>query len=432
MKELNIINKIINKKYFKKYYLEAYFEKIETISKMIISENNDCSEIVTNEGGLSLRCINNGKEGTVSINDINHVSINNAIELAKVSSNYSRKFNRKFNKNNKKNMGYRKISNCFINKIFNTIKQEFDHNGNIFKAKYLSMEHIKADTTELLITNTDIELLVNRYNHYLSIIFQGNNANFHLVDNLLSFSKDRINNIINLLTFIETHRIDKLKKHPYYLVLPGYLTQKIFDKFYKYFSLGFATSVSNGFYHEYQTIRFNKMLNIYDNPLNINGINFKLFDAEGSLTKRTDIIRNGTLINLLNNLDIANKYNKPPTGNAYRESYKNPIGISFFNIGIMNGNVDRKDILLLKNELIYLYKLDDVSSDINNLEEVATFKVQGIMHKNGIPQSVTPIFYINIQFIQFLKNISAICKKKENNSLYDFPAIMINNVQVMQ
>ena len=78
-------------------------------------------------------------------------------------------------------------------------------------------------------------------------------------------------------------------------------------------------------------------LNITDQPLNVDGFGYQLFDAEGTTTQSTPLVVDGTLNTLIHNSATASFYGTKTTGHAARGP-KSTMGVGLHQLEIAIDN----------------------------------------------------------------------------------------------
>ncbi|MGC9200860.1 MAG: metallopeptidase TldD-related protein [Candidatus Aenigmatarchaeota archaeon] len=158
---------------------------------------------------------------------------------------------------------------------------------------------------------------------------------------------------------------------------------------------------------------------------------FRKFDDEGRPTKRTILIDNGILKSYLHNTSTSKQTNQKPTGNA---------GIVYpvpWEIEVKNGEYSFEEMLenikegLIVSNTWYTRFTSFVEGSFSSLARDAIFYV-----KNGKIEGIAKNVRINSNFLDFLKNIEAIEKRKEEVKWWESiipvktPAILIKNILV--
>ncbi len=121
-------------------------------------------------------------------------------------------------------------------------------------------------------------------------------------------------------------------------------------------------------------------LNIYDSPLNIDGFGYQLFDAEGTATKRSELVIDGCLQNLIHNSATASYFDTSTTGHANRGP-RSTLGVNLHQIEIASGSEDLST--LHSGEYLELTDLTGLHSGANAISGNFSFGASGYLCKDG-------------------------------------------------
>jgi PmbA protein len=146
-------------------------------------------------------------------------------------------------------------------------------------------------------------------------------------------------------------------------------------------------------------------LSIYDQPLLTNGFGYTLFDAEGTATKETVLIKDGRLETLIHNSATASHFGIATTGHASR-SPKSTLGVSLHQLQIAPGT--EQEANLFAGEYLELTDLTGLHSGANPLSGQFSFGASGYLCRDG--NRVQPVRNITVagNFYEMLKKISGI------------------------
>ncbi len=139
-----------------------------------------------------------------------------------------------------------------------------------------------------------------------------------------------------------------------------------------------------------------------DNPMPIN------FDAEGSPTRKKNVIEGGKLCTLLYNLKTANLAGKETTGNASKAGYDAAVAIRPFTMYIAPGEVSEEEMLSKIDKGVYINSLGGLHAGANPITGDFSLQSAGFMIENGVKTTAVKSFTVAGNFYQLLKNITAI------------------------
>lgn len=143
-------------------------------------------------------------------------------------------------------------------------------------------------------------------------------------------------------------------------------------------------------------------LTIYDQPLNINGFGYALFDAEGIATEKIGLIIDGKLNTLMHNSVTASYFNVGTTGHASRGP-RSTLGVSLHQMEIAKGTDNAAS--LKKGEYLELTDLTGLHSGANAISGNFSFGASGYLCQNG--ERVRPVRGITVadNFYEMLQKI---------------------------
>lgn len=139
-----------------------------------------------------------------------------------------------------------------------------------------------------------------------------------------------------------------------------------------------------------------------DNPMPIH------FDAEGSPTRRKNIIENGKLNTLLYNLKTAAVAGKKTTGNASKAGYDAPIGLRPFTMYLAGGDLTEEALLKKAENGVYINELQGLHAGASAVTGDFSLQSGGFLIENG--KKTTPVkgFTVAGNFYELLQNITAL------------------------
>ncbi len=146
-------------------------------------------------------------------------------------------------------------------------------------------------------------------------------------------------------------------------------------------------------------------LNLSDQPLMSEGLAYRLFDAEGSMTSSTPLIVDGQLQSLIHNSASASFFGVQSTAHASR-SPKSSLDVALHQLTIASG--DASEASLRGGEYLELVDLSGTHSGANTLSGDFSFGASGYLCRDG--QRVQPVRGITVagNFYQMLLKIAAI------------------------
>lgn len=125
------------------------------------------------------------------------------------------------------------------------------------------------------------------------------------------------------------------------------------------------------------------VVNLIDDPFMSGGFGNSSFDAEGTPTSKTTLIKNGVLNSYLHNLKTAKKDGVASTGNAAKRSYKASINIAPTNLFIDKGQRSLENMTSEIAEGLIITKLDGLHSGLNTISGDFSLAAIGYLVKDG-------------------------------------------------
>lgn len=147
------------------------------------------------------------------------------------------------------------------------------------------------------------------------------------------------------------------------------------------------------------------LLQLQDQPLNVDGFGYHLFDAEGTACADTPIIVDGVLQTLLHNSATASHFNVRSTGHAQRGP-KSPLSIGVHQLSIFPGQTSERE--LTAGEYLELTQLQGTHSGANAISGDFSFGASGYLCRDG--ERIQPVRGITVagNYYQMLNQIAAI------------------------
>ena len=146
-------------------------------------------------------------------------------------------------------------------------------------------------------------------------------------------------------------------------------------------------------------------LTLLDAPHLSEGFGYALFDAEGTPTAATTLIRAGELQTLIHNSATARELGVSNTGHAVRGP-KSGLTVSAHQLSAMPGQATSAE--LLSGEVLWITQLQGVHSGANALSGDFSFGASGYLLRDG--QRIQPVRGITVagNFYQMLQQVEAI------------------------
>ncbi|MFJ6264339.1 TldD/PmbA family protein [Lysinibacillus xylanilyticus] len=158
-------------------------------------------------------------------------------------------------------------------------------------------------------------------------------------------------------------------------------------------------------------------LTILNAPFHPEALSGASFDGEGVATKEQAIISNGTLQTLLHNRKTAKKEGCESSGHAHKESYKGALSIAPQNLYISPGKRSKEELIASVSEGVLITELSGLHSGTNTVSGDFSVAAKGFHIQDG--KIVSPVKQMTIagNFFEFLNDI-----EESSSELYFLPA----------
>lgn len=170
---------------------------------------------------------------------------------------------------------------------------------------------------------------------------------------------------------------------------------------------------------------FNKKLNIIEDPTNKLYPGYRLFDDEGTITFKKEIIKDGKIINCLYDTKEAKIANLKSTANGYSE-------ISTKNMYVIPGIKSQEELIKeIENGILITDYMGASSTSINIATGNISLQIFGFLIKNGkIVSGIKPCIMTTTIF-ELLSNINEIGNDLEFiMTSAASPSLLINNISI--
>lgn len=132
------------------------------------------------------------------------------------------------------------------------------------------------------------------------------------------------------------------------------------------------------------------------------------FDAEGSPTRRKNVIENGVLNTLLYNLRTAAAAGKATTGNASKESYDAQVEIQPFTMYLASGGLTPEQLLEKAGNGVLIDFLGGLHAGANTISGDFSLQSAGFLIENGKKGAPVRSFTVAGNFFSLLRGITAV------------------------
>lgn len=159
------------------------------------------------------------------------------------------------------------------------------------------------------------------------------------------------------------------------------------------------------------------------------------FDAEGSPTRRKNIIEKGQLKTLLYNLKTAAVAGKETTGNASKAGYDAPIGLRPFTMYLAGGDMSEEQLLGKAGRGVYISDLQGLHAGASAVTGDFSLQSAGFLIENGVKTTPVKGFTVAGNFFELLKNITALADNVQlpralGMTAFGSPTVLVEGLSV--
>ena len=160
-------------------------------------------------------------------------------------------------------------------------------------------------------------------------------------------------------------------------------------------------------------------ITVVDDPMREGSAMQTSFDGEGVATYRKNVIEAGELKTLLYDLATAKKVGAKSTGNGQRGSYTSTVSISPYNFYIKGGEKTLDELLAGVEKGIYITELKGLHAGANAITGDFSIESAGFLIENGKLGGAVKSFTVAGNFFDLIKNIEDI----SNNVDFSMPSL---------
>lgn len=153
------------------------------------------------------------------------------------------------------------------------------------------------------------------------------------------------------------------------------------------------------------------LVQLSDQPLNLDGPSARAFDDEGTLSKSLNLIENGVLNSYLHNSVTAARFNTQSTGHGAR-SIKGSLTVAPSNLILQPGELS-VDGLRSGESVVEVVSVQGLHAGTNMVSGDFSLQADGLLYRNGVLQGALKGFTISGNFIDLLKRVSGLANNFE-------------------
>lgn len=174
---------------------------------------------------------------------------------------------------------------------------------------------------------------------------------------------------------------------------------------------------------------------LIDDPMRESSPAQAAFDGEGVATKKKAVIDAGVLTTLLYDLSTAEKAGKISTGNGQRKSYASPVTISPYSFYLAGGTLSEDELRECLGDGIYLTELKGLHAGADDVTGDFSIESAGFLVKDGVISTAVKSFTVAGNFFDLLKKIETLSDTVHFDAStgftsYGSPDVLVRNMSV--
>ncbi len=175
---------------------------------------------------------------------------------------------------------------------------------------------------------------------------------------------------------------------------------------------------------------FGKNVSIVDDPFK-DEFNAIPFDMEGVNTKKKYIVKDGSFVDFMYNLDTASKLNKESTGNGFKEDgIKGNVLVGPTNLYLEEGARDLESLFKKVENGVYITGFQGMHAGINPISGDFNLQSQGFLIENGLRTRPVTLIIVSGNFFEVLNDINSIGNDLEFKYGVGSPSVYFNGLNI--
>lgn len=159
------------------------------------------------------------------------------------------------------------------------------------------------------------------------------------------------------------------------------------------------------------------------------------FDAEGSPTRRKNVIENGVLNTLLYNLRTAAAAGKQTTGNAAKSGYDAKVDVQPFTMYLASGELTQEQLLQKAQNGVLINSLGGLHAGANPISGDFSLESAGFLIENGRKGAPVRSFTVAGNFFSLLKNVAAVANDPQlptspSSTEFISPSVLVEGLSI--
>ncbi len=314
-------------------------------------------------------------------------------------SNYSNKFMDIYKKYKSDNV---KMIECSYEKVINRIRIE-NSNGVCLN------DESKNDMFYMSVTCNDDNNIVS----YDKLIYNPSDVMIdRICDEVVKTAMDKLDQ-------------GKVTSSKYKVLIDSRTMASIFGPFIDMFSAEEVFNKNSLLCGKLNDRIMSSKISIVEDPTNEKLVGKCLFDSEGTLTYKKDIVSGGVLKTYLHSVKSANRDGVKPTGNMFGD-------ISARNMYIVPGVKSEEELIREMDNGVFINTVIGTHVGINIVTGVISLQAEGYKICDGKKDKAIKQFVLSTDFDTLFNNVMEVGNNLEfNNKAFGSPSILFDNISIV-
>ena len=393
------------------YFMESGGTSAETLKGEISTFSSEVS------GGISFRCIVNGKMGSASTELLTDDEMGELVKRAIENAKYIESDDKAVIFGGSEKYAEPKLPEMTERSTAELKEMALDIHGKI----HAQSEYVVDGTSAFVVQNRTKIVLINSHSLELStevgIVGMGaqavvakdgeNQASFALEAGFDGELADKVakNSASDALAKIGATEVESGK---YDVIICGKQMKDLLSTFSSVFSgrsANLGLSLLKG--KEGEKIAAD-CVTVIDDPLYEGSATQIAFDGEGVATYTKKVVESGVLNTLLYDIASADKVGRESTGNGQRGSYAAPVSVAPYRFYIAPGSANDDELLASLNDGIYITEFKGLHAGANAVTGDFSLESAGFRVKNGKKCEAIKSFTVAGNFFELIKSVEAL------------------------
>ena len=170
---------------------------------------------------------------------------------------------------------------------------------------------------------------------------------------------------------------------------------------------------------------------LIDDPFHPGSVGGANFDGEGVATEKRTIVAEGTLQTLFHNRKTAKKDCVETTGHAHKSSYKGTLSVAPINLYIAPGKKSKDELIASVDEGVFITGLAGLHSGVSTISGDFSVAATGFHIKDGKVSSSVKQMTIAGNYFDYMKSIEEVGSDLEfSPGGYGSPSLLVKELSV--